>query len=183
VMSAFVQTAHTFELTGTLGGKPATLIDDYAVQASTTFEGKPTLAALQTTTIKQAGLAPDVTKDNLYFTVNPYVQLGATDPVSPAYSVTKQNSNLPATAKIGQFGDIGIATNYIDNSKTKVANTAVITWTLEADTGANALLCIVTAVGGSIPITGYECLRINNAGTVLGKVIKATSGGVTIIFS
>jgi hypothetical protein len=183
VMSTFVQTAHTYDLTGTLSGQTYTLTDAYAPQANTTFEGKPSLAALQTTTIKRAGAVFSLIKSNLYFTANPYVQLGSTDPDSTAYSVIQQTTNLPATAKIGQSGSIGTATNYTNSSKTTVVDTATITWTLEADTGANALLCIVTQVAGSNPITGYECLRIDIAGKVLGRVIKATSGTATTIFS
>jgi hypothetical protein len=183
VVSTFVQTSHTFVLTGTLGGKSSTLTDEYTTQANTTFDGKPALAGLQTTTIRQAGAVTDVTKANLFFTINPYVQLGSTDPDGPVYVVTNQTSNLPATAKIGESGALGVATNYTNSTKTTVADTAVITWTLETDTGANALLCIVTAVGGRNPITGYECLRIDSTGRVLGKVIKAVSGGLTITFS
>jgi hypothetical protein len=183
VMSAFVQTAHTYDLTGTLSGQTYTLTDAYVPQANSTFEGKPTLAALQTTTIKRAGVVFSLIKSNLYFTANPYVQLGSTDPDGTAYSVIQQTSNLPTTAKIGQSGSIGTATNYTNSNKTTVADTATITWTLEADTGGNALLCIVTQVAGTNPITGYECLRIDIAGKVLGRVIKATSGTATTIFS
>jgi hypothetical protein len=183
VMSTFVQSAHTYDLTGTLSGQTYMLNDVYAPQANTTFEGKPTSAALQTTTIKKAGVVFSLVKSNLYFTANPYVQLGSADPDSAACSVIQQTTNLPATAKIGQSGPIGTATNYTNCVNKTVSETAIITWTLEADTGSNVLLCVVTDVAGRNPIKGYECLRIDTAGKVLGKVIKATSGTATTIFS
>jgi hypothetical protein len=183
VMSAFVQTAHTYDLTGTLGGQPYTFTDAYVPQANTTFEGKQASAALQTTTIKRAGVVISLSKFNLFFTASPYVQLGSTDPDSGAYSVIAQTANLPTSAKIGQSGPIGTGIDYTNSTKTTVADTATITWTLDADTGGNALLCIVNQVPGSAPLTGYECLRIDSSGKILGRVIKVTSGGVTTIFS
>jgi hypothetical protein len=183
VMSTFVQTSHQFDLTGTLNGQTYTLSDTYTPQANTTFEGKPSSAALQTTTIKRAGVVFSLIRSSLYFTPTPYVQLGSIDPDGTAYSVITQTTNLPATAKVGQSGSIGTAIDYTNSAKTAVADTATITWTLEPDTGTNALLCIVTDVAGSNPIKGYECLRIDTAGKVLGRVIKATSGTSTTIFS
>ncbi len=182
VMSTFVQTAHTYDLTGTLGVESYTFTDAYVPQASTTFEGKPTLAALQTTTIKRAGVVISLSKFNLFFTANPYVQLGSIDADGGVYSVISQTANLPTSAKIGQSGPIGTGIDYTNNTKAVVADTATITWTLDADTGGNALLCIVNQVPGSVPLTGYECLRIDSSGRVLGRVIKVNSGGVTTIF-
>lgn len=184
VMTAFVQSAHTYDLTGTLAGQLYTFTDAYIPQATTsTFEGKQASAALQTTTIKRAGTVISVSKSNLFFTANPYVQLGSTDADSGAYTVITQTANLPTSAKIGQTGPIGTGIDYTNSTKTTVSDTATITWSLEADTGGNALLCIVNQVPGSAPLTGYECLRIDTAGKVLGRVIKVNSGGVTTIFN
>ena len=83
----------------------------------------------------------------------------------------------------GQKFYLTTAIDYTNNAKTAVADTASITWTLEADSGTSALFCIVTDVTGPSPIRGYECLRIDTAGKVLGRVIKATSGTATTIFS
>ena len=184
IMSSFVQAPHQYELTATVGGKVYALTDAYAPLANATFEGKASLAALQTVTIKTGGAVSSVIRSNLYFAANPnYVQLGSTDPDSADYTVVVQTANLPISAKLGQAGPIGTATNYLNSNKTTVVDTAAITWTLEADTGGAALFCIVTDIGGTDPIKGSECLRIDTTGRVLGRVIKATSGGVTITFS
>lgn len=182
-ISTYETSAHQFNLAGALDGVNYAAGYRLTPGSPGTFEGKPASTAVQIVTLRANGVLRLESTFTNYFLASPYVFYGSVDPVDGAYSVFTQTANLPATARVGQSGALGSATDYADLRKIQITGTSTLTWSLEADSATTALFCLNTVLQGTPSFTGSECYRVNANGVVSGLVLKVNVSGKTLILS
>jgi hypothetical protein len=102
------------------------------------------------------------------------------------YTVAANHAALPATAKVGDSGNLFTSTTYADNSKAAKRGTTVATWDLQADTANTALFCFNSTAkftDGSPDISGSECYKVDTSGKVVGNKITMPVNGKTLVFT
>lgn len=170
-MSAYIQSAHQFDLAGSLDGTNYTMNYSYTPNAGT-FEGSPAIAVLQAAVLKANGVVAGQRSTLSYFAVDPFVSHGSFDQADGSLSVLNQMGAIPATAKVGQSGRVGNWIKYSDRTMTQVVGTTTVTWSLEADTTTTALLCMNAESYGNTRASGSDCYRADAGGRVTGLVVK-----------
>jgi hypothetical protein len=178
-VSAYMQSAHQFNLAGALGGTNFTMNYSFTPGAPATFEGNPAQTATESAVLTANGVPSQITSTS-YFALNPYVSYGSLDQDTGEYAVFNQAANLPATARVGQSGVLGNETGYADSTKALVTDTATVGWSLEADTANTALFCINVDTSGGTTGDGSQCYRIDANSNVLGFLMRVTVTGSTL---
>ncbi|RTL25734.1 MAG: hypothetical protein EKK47_22705 [Burkholderiales bacterium] len=183
-VTVFEQSSWAYTLSGT-----DTKNNKFVMQASgvagttSTFEGNPSSTSVVTTNVTTNGTAGSPTTSTHYFQATPYLEFGQLDS-DGSYTVDDVSTPiyLPASAKVGQSGQLNGATMYTDSTKATALAHVANSWSLEADTQNTAYLCnhstYTATANGSGGGTIDNCLKINTSGTVIGmKYAETYSGG------
>jgi hypothetical protein len=178
-VSAYATVSHQFNLAGSLDGVAFTMRYTYTPDAASVFEGRAASTAMEAVTMNANGMLAAQSTSRLYFALSPYVEYGSVSD-DGGYMVFNQTANLPTTAKVGQSGPLGTATEYVNSTKTQIDGTTTASWSLDADTASTALFCINQVMSGGMSGTGAQCYRLDTAGQVLGMLIKIDVNGKTL---
>ena len=178
-VSAYMQSAHQFNLAGALSGANFTMNYSFTPGAPATFETHAAQTATESAVLTANGVQSHITSVS-YFALNPYVSYGSVDQDTGEYAVFNQTANLPATARVGQSGVLGNETGYADITKALVTDTATVGWSLAADTATTALFCINVDTSGGTTGDGSQCYRIDANGNVLGFLMRVNVNGSTL---
>ncbi len=115
------------------------------------------------------------------FTVNGYSEFNTLKPIAQAYP-------LPATAKVGESGDLALVAEktFVDGTK---AEQDLFGWALEADTAETAWLCFtertlvtVGTTSSKSEVQAKRCSKITPAGAVIGAKADVYSDTETLRF-
>jgi hypothetical protein len=178
-VSVYLQSAHQFNLAGSLNGSNFTMSYTFTPGALAAFEGHAAHTATEVAVLTANGVQSQVRFTN-YFALDPYVSYGSLDLDTGEYAVFNQTANLPATARVGQSGALGNEISYVDSSKLQVTDTSTLGWSVEADTATTALFCINVNVNNSSVGDGSQCYRIDANGTVLDFLVRVNVNGSTL---
>jgi hypothetical protein len=182
-------TAHSWTVTGQ-GSDGNTYQIVYALQpgANGTFALTGTAGAtqVQTGTITVPGFAPTTTSGTNYFNATTDASIGFASTSDSGCSRTDSATSLPATAHIGDSGNLETTTDFLTCTVgASVDSTTTTTWSLEVD-GNVALFCTNEStldVGASAPLRANTCFEIGSDGSVLGRarlVINDPTGPFTL---
>jgi len=133
---------------------------------------------MQTELLKVNGVTSSTSSVQVFYSTGPFLVWGSVNGTSGQNTMqVKQQTYLPATAKIGATGSIYSGNNYISNS-TLFPDAQSVTWSLEADTADTAWLCIniinVPSLFAELTTIESDCFRINQSGTILGFKVDMT---------
>jgi hypothetical protein len=156
-VSAYAQSSHQFNLAGVLEGVNFTMSYSHTPGAASTFEGKPASTATEAITLRANGVLAGQSTVTSYFAPSPFVSYGSIDQDDGTYSVVNQVANFPATAKVGQSGQVGTETEYADSKTRCSARHRHLG--LDADTATTALFCLNVQISGATPGTEVRCYR------------------------
>ena len=190
-LSAYVQSAHSYNLTAT-----DTQNNAYTVHLTTAPGPGATLAGHATSTadssfiIKKNGAVIDVSSSTAYFFPSPY-ELILERTSTGECDITRDRRILPSYATIGQSGPFYAYDTWACDANLKAqgfvsesSTTAV--WSLAADTPATAWFCLnYTTIERFLgtPSTGSECYKVDQSGNVSALTVAfTTTGGETITF-
>ncbi len=176
--TAFRQSSSTFNMSGVdTKNNSVSFTLSTTPGASTTFEGTSVeVSVSKFTSMKMNNVAgSDFTATN-YFHSSPYIDIGELDSDGTYYVDDVSTPDyLPSTGKVGDGGALNQTNVYTDSTKSTKSEIIYSQWALEADTATTAYLCFYD---NHVPVpndgSGYtesDCLRINSAGTVLGRKI------------
>ncbi|MBY0580026.1 MAG: hypothetical protein K2P57_13410 [Burkholderiales bacterium] len=186
-VSAYHQASHNDTLTAIFSpGNTFTLQLGYVPgTAQQIFEGRQASTGVDSGTLSLNGVVLQTSSATSYFTTAPFTKLGSTSS-NGHYSVTANWQALPVSATVGQSGPVDTTTTYTDNTKAAVYSTDTTTWSLVSDTPTTVWFCsntTVTAVAvGATSSTGFSCLKINQAGVVLGRKVSILVNGQMLTF-
>jgi hypothetical protein len=178
-LSAYLQSAHQFNLAGSLDGTDYTLSYRYTPSAST-FHGAPAIAVLETVILNANGAVARQRTTQSYFSLDPFVSYGSFDQTDGSMSALNQMGTIPDTAKVGQSGQIGTWVRFSDSNMAQIVGTTTVTWSLEADTATTALFCLNAMSYGDKTGAGSDCYRADTGG-VTGLVVKIGMNGKTLV--
>ena len=117
-----------------------------------------------------------------YFTTNPLVFYGFTDN-SGRYSVSKQTSSIPKSARVGDSSKFITDTVYADQTMSRKLGTYEQTWSLTQDSTKTAWFCVETSknlLNNASDAPSTECYKINTQGDILASkvtIIQPTTYG------
>lgn len=149
------------------------------------FEGNPAKTVRLAIDLKKNGTQIGTSSQDDYFQTSPFKSLGTIDNTGE-YTVVSNQAALPATAKVGDGGNLHTSTTYTNDTKSAISATSVATWNLQAATGDTAYFCAnstVKSTDGSPDVSGSECYRINATGAVVGNRITINTNGQTLVFT
>jgi hypothetical protein len=183
-IASFLQSAHTFNLSGSVNGVTLTAVDTFTPGPSSMFEGQATSTITQSATVTNTSTNAQIsTSDTGYFIASPFAFVGdivQSGPSQGQYTVYANQATLPATAAVGASGPLDTETTYANSSKTLPAvSTTVDTWSLSQATSSTGWWCVnsVTTPTGSTAGNSSQCYQVDASGNVLAlKVITSVNG-------
>jgi hypothetical protein len=161
-----------------------TLVGKYAPGVILSFEGLSAKAGFAINSRSKNGTLVWMNSQIDYFDVATYRYFGSILDTGE-YVVASNQVQPPATAKIGDSGNLYTFTSFTDNTKTTVARTATATWDLQPDTGSTAYLCMnlhVSLPDGSDSLTS-ACNKVGANGLLNGSKMIITADGETATFT
>jgi hypothetical protein len=186
VMAALIDAPRAYTKTYTdPAGDVYTLVGKYTPDVRLSFEGTPARAGFSTTSRRKNGALTWMSSQIDYYRIDSNRYLGSIVDTGE-YIVADNQAQTPATAKIGDAGNLYTFTSYSNISKATVVHTGSATWELQADTGSTAYLCLKLqsndARNGSSSVTS-ACNKIDANGLVAGSRIIVADDGNTMTFS
>ncbi len=187
VISAFQQMHHNYDLSAISGGNTFTLQLSFAPGVQTTFDGVSAFTVTETRTLSKNVVSQGTNAVTEYVTIRPYTELGGINTTNGEVMIDANQMPLPDLVTVGQSGSFDTYTTYTDSTRTTVYETGTVTWSLEADTSANALACLnyvgtIDSGPDSGPFSESDCCQIDESGNVLSVHITITEGGGTLVF-
>jgi len=200
-ISAFLQAAHSYTLTGVSGSTIITLQYSFTPGAATTFEGQPA-STFTTNVVVSSNNATSASSQINYFNASPFRQLGMLNTSSVAsnngagqYTVVTNKIPFPSSnVSVGYDWLPDSSITYTDSTKSTIYATDVDQWTLYASTlpftivpdssgyawacDADSTTLNVTSVSSSVS----TCFKIDTTGNVSAMSVVMLINGGQVVF-
>lgn len=185
-VSAYLQVAHDHALVASAGA------DQYALQwhsepgGATLFEGQLASTMEATHSIERNGVRVAGATLTDYFQLMPFKPLGGFNRSNGHYEVALHQQPLPASARIGQSGDVAEANRYADATRTTLVSRTTLGWSLETAGNGLAWACLSTEIlpvaSGALPGRESVCYRLDTTGSVSAVRMRLTLDGHLLTF-
>ena len=176
----------TFTISGTVNGIAVSGSGSatYGALAGGNFEGKAALAktTVLTGSVTANGQTIPYGGTTVSYVDSNYRPLGVT---SNEYWVVTGTPTIPQTARVNDAGTLYTANRYASSAKTSLLGTATVSYAVQPDTAATALLRLVLTqrtAGGSVTSTDVQTYRMTPAGalTRLSEEYQEGSSALTL---
>lgn len=192
-INAYSQSNHSASLSGTTSSGTALTLDySYTPNSGTvTFNGVAADSAVTTLTVLSGSSVVATATQTSYFTLNPYVPIGAVSSTGTPYYVVTASTALPSTVSVGQSGTLDTVSIYHDSTMTILDGNETQTWTASANDATTLLLCIDSAISGITSegaadglesASGSVCYTIDASGNATLVSATVTASGQSIAF-
>jgi len=200
-MSAFLQAAHSYTMTGVSGSTTITLQYSITPGAATTFEGQQASTFTSNIVVSSNNGTSAASQIN-YYNASPFYQMGTLNTSTVAsnngagqYTVYTSTGAFPVSnVSVGYSWNPDSSTTYTDSTKSTVYATDVDQWTLYAskipftvvpDSSGYAWVCdadSTTLHPSSISSSVSTCFKIDTTGNVSAMSAVMLINGGQVVF-
>lgn len=137
--------AVNFKITASNSCTGSATITSSPANTSTTFEGTSAFSSTTVYNFNYTNCTPaTISETTVNYYASNYMPLGSTKQGSSDYTVFNGSLNIPTSIKVGDAGVLGSMTRYTDSTKSTVDGSAQLSYVVESDTAATALVTIAT---------------------------------------
>lgn len=182
-ISSFMQTNHSYNLSGMIGADNYTVQISFTPGAGCTFAGNPASSMMLSAILRKNGVVVSTDTETQCFDASPYKEWASIDG-SGNYTIASNQQLLPSTASVGQSGAFASFTTYMGSSSLLVDSRTVETWSVEPDTATTVWACFISTVTEmfSGTTTDTECYKIDQTGNVSAVKFTININGQSVTF-
>lgn len=140
---------------------------DTAATTSVTFESAAAFSAIETGTLTLSGCTGSGTTTTTRYYSTTYTPVGTSS--TGSYGLVFVTTALPTAGHVGDTGTYGHVNLYTDNTKATSAGNQILTYSINADTAATAILNLITKTYNTSAVltsTEQDFYRISATGTI-----------------